>query len=507
MTRLYRKLSAALFGLFLLVGGVTLAVTLVTSHLYQREVQQRIHDDLAANIVKEELLIVDGEIDQEALKHVFMMMMVVNPTIELYLLNPSGEILAYSAPPGKVKLARVALDPVLASIDGDPRLPIVGDDPRHPDRKNIFSAAPIVRDGSLEGYLYIVLASEHFVSVADMLRGSYILRTGAVAVVGITILALIGAVLLSRRLTRRLTRLTRDMAVLRSQSMESDDPASRAPLLQLPPRHDEVDELRATFDHMAARIEDQILRLEDQDRLRREMVANVSHDLRTPLTHLHGYLETLMLKEESLDPEQRREYLEIALVHAKRLGRLVSDLFELAKLDALHEPLERERMPVGELVQDVAQKYRLPAKDRGVRLSAKLESELLWISADVGLIERALENVLDTLSVTPRKAGGSTSGWNPSATGCVSKCTIQGPESPRIRSRWSSTASTARRLQATEMTAEGPVSVWRSQSGRSSSTGATSTARARSVKARRSVSIYRLNHRWERPVHCRPELS
>jgi len=402
MTRLYKKLSIALFGLFIVVGGVTLAVTLVTSYLYQREVQQRIHHDLATNIVKEKLLIVDGEIDQKELQGVFMSMMVVNPTIELYLLNPSGEILAFSAPPGKVRLAQVALDPVLEYIENGPRLPITGDDPRHPDSQNIFSAARIEREGKLEGYLYIVLASEDFVSAADMLRGSYILRTGAMAVAGITVLALIGAVLLSRRLTRRLTRLTRDMAVLRRESLESDTPTSSAALSQLPPRHDEVDELRVTFDHMAARIDHQIVKLEDQDRLRREMVANVSHDLRTPLTHLHGYLETLMLKEDSLEPGQRQEYLEIALVHAKRLGRLVSDLFELAKLDALHEPLERERMPVGELVQDVAQKYRLPAEDRGVRLSAKLEGELLWISADVGLIERALENVLDNaLRYTP----------------------------------------------------------------------------------------------------------
>jgi signal transduction histidine kinase len=395
MRRLYAKLSAALFGLFLVVGGVTLAVTLMTSYLYQREVQQRTHRDLADHIVSEELLIVDGEIAQDALKHVFHMMMVINPTIELYLLDPSGRVLAYSAPPGKVKLARVALDPILHYIDGDPRLPIVGDDPRHPESPNIFSAAPILRDGRLEGYLYVVLASEHFVSVAEMLRGSYILRAGALAVVGITVLALIGAVLLSRRLTSRLTRLTRDMEVFRRATLESDSDATTKDVGPLLSKYDEVDELRCTFDRMAARIEDQIVKLEDQDRLRRELVANVSHDLRTPLTHLHGYLETLMLKRDSLEPDQRQEYLEIALQHAKRLGRLVSDLFELAKLDALEEPLERERMPVGELVQDIAQKYRLPAQDRGVSLSAELVGELLWISADVGLIERAIENVVD----------------------------------------------------------------------------------------------------------------
>jgi signal transduction histidine kinase len=402
MKRLYTKLSVALFGLFFVVGGAILAVTLVISYLYQREVQQRLHLDLADHIVAEELLISDGEIAQEALKEIFHMMMVINPAIELYLLDPAGEILAYSAPPGKVKLARVGMDPVIEYIDGEPRLPIVGNDPRNPDSQNIFSAAPILRDGKLEGYIYVVLASEQFVSVAEMLRGSYILRAGAVTVVGITVLALIGAVLLSRRLTSRLTRLTREMAVFRQESLSDEATSITDEIYRLPDKHDEVDELRITFDRMAARIEEQIVKLESQDQLRREMVANVSHDLRTPLTHLHGYLETLVLKEESLEPAQRREYLEIALQHAQRLGRLVSDLFELAKLDALDEPLDRERMPIGELVQDIAQKYRLPAEDRGVSLSAELAGELVWISADVGLIERALENVLDNaLRYTP----------------------------------------------------------------------------------------------------------
>ncbi len=402
MKRLYTKLSVALFGLFFVVGGAILVVTLLISHLYEREVQQRLHFDLADHIVAEEMLIVDGEIAQDALKEIFHMMMVINPAIELYLLDPAGEILAYSAPPGKVKLARIGLDPVIEYVNGNPRMPIVGDDPRHPDRQNIFSAAPILRDGKLEGYIYVVLASEQFVSVAEMLRGSYILRAGAVTVVGITVLALIGAVLLSRRLTSRLTRLTRDMAVLRRESLNGGADSIADEVDRLPDRHDEVDELRITFDRMAARIEEQIVKLEDQDRLRREMVANVSHDLRTPLTHLHGYLETLALKDSTLDSEQKREYLDIALQHAQRLGRLVSDLFDLAKLDALEEPLERERMPIGELVQDIAQKYRLPAEDRGVSLSAELAGELLWISADVGLIERALENVLDNaLRYTP----------------------------------------------------------------------------------------------------------
>jgi two-component system OmpR family sensor kinase len=399
---LYAKLAGALLVLFLVVGGVTLAVTLLTSYFYEREVQQRIHRDLADHIVAEELLIVDGQIAEDALKNVFHMMMVINPSIELYLLDPAGEILAFSAPPGRVKLSRVEMGPVEVFLKGDARLPILGDDPRHPERRNIFSVSPILREGTLEGYLYIVLESERFVSVADMLRGSYILRSGVWAVVGSVVVTLLGALLLSRHLTRRLTGLNRDLTSFRAAAMETAAADGRSADSGVEAKQDEIDQLRSSFDAMAVRIKEQIAQLEEQDRLRREMVANVSHDLRTPLTHLQGYLETLMLKEESLAPEERREYLEIAVQHGERLGRLVSDLFELAKLEALHEPLERERLPAGELVQDVAQKYRLQARDRGVLLNADFEGGRLWISADVGLIERALENVLDNaLRYTP----------------------------------------------------------------------------------------------------------
>jgi signal transduction histidine kinase len=407
---LFAKISIALLALFLVVGGVTLGVTLITSYLYQQEVQQRIHRDLAAHIVEEELLIDQGEIAHDTLKHVFHMMMVINPSIELYLLDPAGQILAYSAPPGRVKLARVSLEPVQGFLEGGSKLPILGDDPRHPERRNIFSAAVIQREGEIEGYLYIVLASEQFVSVADMLRGSYILRSGAWAVIGSVVITMLGALLLSRRLARRLTRLAEDMTEFRAEAMEAELEERDQEQLSEVTSRDEIDQLRATFDLMAARISDQIHQLEEQDRLRREMVANVSHDLRTPLTHLQGYLETLMLKEDELGVEERREYLEIALQHAQRLGRLVADLFELAKLDAMHEPMERERLPVGELVQDIAQKYSLPAMDRGVSIRAELQGDLGWISADVGLIERAVENVLDNaLRYTPE--GGQVEIW------------------------------------------------------------------------------------------------
>jgi signal transduction histidine kinase len=157
---------------------------------------------------------------------------------------------------------------------------------------------------------------------------------------------------------------------------------------------DEIDRLNAVFRDMAGRIREQLAELERGDRMRRELVANVSHDLRTPLAALHGYLETLVLKGDRLDPEQRRRYLEIATEHSAKLGRRVAELFELAKLDACDVKLQRERFSLSELVQDVVQKFQIEAGRRQVQLHTERDSSLPLIDADIGLVERALENLI-----------------------------------------------------------------------------------------------------------------
>jgi len=397
-TSLFAKLSLVLLGLSLVVGAVTLALTLSTSHLHQMEIQQRVNRDLAAHVVEENLLISDGAVDRDNLEHVFHVMMLINPSIEVYLLDPRGEILAYSAPPGRVKLARVALEPVAAFLESPDRYPVRGDNPRHPEVPTIFSAAPVTRDGRVEGYLYIVLASEAFGSVVDLLRGSWILRTGAVAVAGSGLLVLLTGVAIFRRVTGRLTDLSREMA-----DWEHERLGPRTRDGNPPHPADEIESLRGTFQHMATRIDDQIEQLQTQDRQRREMVANVSHDLRTPLSHLQGYLETLLLKAPTMTSDERRTFLELALRHSQRLGRLIADLFELATLENLSQPLHREPLVLAELVQDVTQKYRHHATERGIRIDAVLDAQHSWVSADVGLIERAVGNVVDNaLRHTPR---------------------------------------------------------------------------------------------------------
>jgi len=136
--------------------------------------------------------------------------------------------------------------------------------------------------------------------------------------------------------------------------------------------------------------------------LRRELIANVSHDLRSPLASLHGYLETLLLKRRSLGEAEQRDYLEIALRQAQHLRTLIAELFELARLDFAGYCIEAEPVHLGELARDVVQKLGLAARGRDVALDLEIEPELGLARADIGLIERTLTNLIDNaLAHTP----------------------------------------------------------------------------------------------------------
>ena len=139
--------------------------------------------------------------------------------------------------------------------------------------------------------------------------------------------------------------------------------------------------------------------------LRRDLMANVSHDLRTPLAALRGYLELLASKGEALQAGQRQEYLDTALRQAGNMALLIDELFELAKLEFKGLALHREHFPLPELAHDVVRKFQLSAAAKQVQLGIEAPADLPLVWADLGLIERVLDNLIgNALQHTP--AGG-----------------------------------------------------------------------------------------------------
>ena len=145
---------------------------------------------------------------------------------------------------------------------------------------------------------------------------------------------------------RRLRRLER--AADRIASGRFDEPIVDA-------GGDEVAQLAATFDRMR-------LRLAGLERARREFIANASHELRTPIFSLGGFLE--LLDDEELDEETRREFLGTAREQVERLTKLATDLLDLSRLDAGRVQLEREKLDLGVVAQSISSEFEAVARSK-----------------------------------------------------------------------------------------------------------------------------------------------
>ena len=406
MRRLHFKLSGAMFIIVLLLGAAFYAIDRYSIRLYHEELSQRLNASLAMYVVNAGALIKDGDVDREALDEVSNRAMVINPTAEIYLLAPDGEILGHALPPDEVITNRVELSPVLDLVDGSASLPIKGVDPRNPGSRKIFSAFPVTDPAdpeNISGYLYVVLGGSQYEAVAAQVSDSDKQRMIAAGILLLVLAAFGAGALLFSYLTSRLRRLTGEVSAFTAGRFDTGGPVTAV----AEPR-DEIDQLRNACHYMATTIQQQIATLQEDDRLRRELVTNISHDLRTPLASMQGYIETLIIKDDSLDVATRAKYLEIARKHAMHLGRLIQDLFELAMLDADRVTPELEHFSLPELIQDVVQEFELQAKAADVSLEVNPPDAVVSAYADISLIQRVLENLVgNALKYTP--AGGTVS--------------------------------------------------------------------------------------------------
>lgn len=211
-----------------------------------------------------------------------------------------------------------------------------------------------------------------------------LLLAAGVLLIGL-LATLAGSVVIARNLSRPL----RALAGAGERVVNGDFAASA-----LTGRSDELGRLADTFVR-AAQLAGQLGELRQKDQERRELVATMSHDLRTPLAALRGFLETMQRKADTLPANEQQHFLDTALRQTEKVSRLAQELFELAKLECDDASLNPEPFNLAELLQDVAQKYRLQAEQRGLTLQAELRPALPAVVADIGLIERLLTNLID----------------------------------------------------------------------------------------------------------------
>jgi len=398
---LFWKISGIFLCLLILLGVGYMFITSYYTNRYFQEANQQVNKDLAIyarDHVK--TFNADGEVDTIAIQQIMSSMMIINPSVEVYLLNPSGKILTYVAPYKKVKLEKVGLEPIKEFIASENPSCILGDDPRNPGGEKVFSAAPILsEDKILQGYYYVILAGEEQSSVTSMLFNSYMLSIGTkfffVTLFAALLIGLLGVWFLTRNL--------RDIVDTVRRFKEGDHSAridSRG--------KGELTVLANTYNEMADTLVRNIDELKAVENLRRELTANVSHDLRTPLAIMQGYVETMMIKKDTISEEERERYLKIIFSSSEKMGKLIAQLFEYSKLEAQQVKPKKEPFFLSDLVQDVFQKYEILAKEKNIKMDLKTSPSLPMVFADVSLVERVLQNLIDNaIKFTPE--GGKIS--------------------------------------------------------------------------------------------------
>lgn len=395
---LYAKLALALSIVLIGVGLLYSLFSLVMLDRLDQKVQQQLNRNLAAGLVQDQRIVHDGGIDHDAMKHTFMQYMVINPAIEIYYLDLQGKILSYSADPGVVKRNSVSLGPILAFLDGKPMFPLLGDDPRSHERQKPFSVTPIPDADHPRGYLYVVLQGEEYAAAYQLQSQRYLIVLGGAALAGSLLLGLLAGLFIFNRLTRRLNLLQRRVTAFAESDFHTTDLFQGKPST----RGDEITRLEAQIAQMSRHIASQWSKLKHNDQARRQMFASISHDLRTPLASMQGYLETVMLKQQQLSGEQLDHYLGIALKQTHRLQKQIDQLFEYARLEANERELQVEEFSILELVYDVINKFSIKAAQRQIRLCVDDAAENLQVNADIGLVESLLDNLIDNaLQHTP----------------------------------------------------------------------------------------------------------
>ena len=390
--RLIKKLWAVFIIIILLMGASYIFITGYFANKYSQETIQRVNSEVAHHVIAEKFknaspFLEDGSVNKPLFGDLMHDMMAVNQSIEVYLLNKKGEIL-YSVvlvQDDNTPAKSVSLAPIISFIKNKGKEYILGDDPRNTGEQQIFSAASYSVDGH-EGYIYIILAGQKFQQISNNLLSQYFAKLG----IGATILTMFFAAIIGLFSIWFLTKNLRLMTQTVRKFQEGDLDVR----IDNPDKSD-ISIFANSFNEMADTIVDNMDKMKSVDSLRRELIANVSHDLRTPLAILKGYVETLQMKKDSLSESEKDEYLQITHDNIDKLSNLINQLFEYSKLEAEQITPVKEPFSITELSHDLIAKFKVIAEKKKINLHLDNPKENNIVFADVGLVERALQNLIE----------------------------------------------------------------------------------------------------------------
>ena len=265
------------------------------------------------------------------------------------------------------------------------------------------NAAPIIVGASFVGDVVVLPGGPPFSRVARELGPIMGVVGGSVLAIGAALIAFVVFGPVRRRL-----RAVQDA----TEQLGKGDLAARAP------EHggDEVAALARSFNQMAAELRIRAEKLQVSDRVRRQLLADVSHELNTPLTAMRGYIETLSMPDLALDPPTRQRYVNIVMEETHRLERIIGDLLDLSRLEGGGTAIRQSRVEVAALFQRVAARHERDLQARRIELVQQVDSQASTVVGDPDRLEQAIQNLAanalrhtpegGTITVSAERVGG-----------------------------------------------------------------------------------------------------
>lgn len=250
----------------------------------------------------------------------------------------------------------------------------------------LYASAPVLVNKKIVGALMLIQPNHYqqFFSLPDILTNvtQSILITGLCIALAVVLFGLF----LTRRLTKPLVSLT-----LAAEDMRTGNYARR---VEQPTNLDELGRLAATFNAMADKIASDVYELREQEQLRRDLIANIAHDLVTPLTAIQGYSEAIA-DDVISDPTERHETAQLIGREVQRLRRLVSDMQHMSSLEAGRVQLELAPLNLYDLGVETLAVIAPECEQAGIELRNEIDPATPVALADSDRLTQVLLNLLD----------------------------------------------------------------------------------------------------------------
>ncbi|MEK0314462.1 sensor histidine kinase [Cohnella sp. 56] len=298
------------------------------------------------------------------------------PNRQIVLLNAAGEVVLQTGGPGEG--ARPEIDPEALRETLAARDQVWRPADREGKGSIRIAAGPVGGDRSWSAQTILVV-SQAFQQDLGLFSGLF--RNIMITMLCVSTVIVL---LVSRSMTARLRRMTqaaRDLAKGRFD-------------VRLQDRHrDEIGELATSLNHMSEE-------LGSLDRMRREFLANVSHDLRSPLTSIGGFVEAML--DGAVPPDRERHYLGLVREQTQRMNRLVNDLLDVARMEGGQLEISPVSYNLSSWIRGLLARMTPDAGRRDIRLALVGDSEDVWAYADPDRIDQVLANlVLNAIQFSP----------------------------------------------------------------------------------------------------------